>query len=62
VIQALLGLPIEQREVIVCRFYLSLTDAESAQTLGIPLGTVKSRKSRALGALASNVALQQVDP
>lgn len=36
------------REVIVCRYLLDLSEAETAQTLGWPLGTVKSRTARAL--------------
>ena len=48
---ALLRLPDHHREVIVYAFYLDLPDAEIATALDIPLGTVKSRKARALGAL-----------
>jgi RNA polymerase sigma-70 factor (ECF subfamily) len=38
----------EDREVIGLRFFLDLSEAETAETLGIPRGTVKSRLSRAL--------------
>ena len=30
------------------RFFLDLSEAETAETLGLPRGTVKSRTSRAL--------------
>ena len=41
------GLPTRQREVIVLRYQLGMTDAEIAEALGIPLGSVKSALSRA---------------
>ena len=36
-------LPVEQRAVLVLHHHLGLTQAEIAESLGIPLGTVKSR-------------------
>ncbi len=36
------------REVLACRFVAALSEAETAEVLGAPLGTVKSRTSRAL--------------
>jgi RNA polymerase sigma-70 factor (sigma-E family) len=45
---ALLELPVEQRAVIALRYLTDLTEAQTAATLGIPLGTVKSRVSRGL--------------
>ena len=44
-------LSVEQRAVVVLRFYLDLGPAEIATALGIPAGTVGSRLSRALDAL-----------
>ncbi|MEP6525880.1 MAG: sigma-70 family RNA polymerase sigma factor, partial [Nocardioidaceae bacterium] len=40
-----------QREVIVCRYLLDLSEQDTAQVLRIPEGTVKSRLSRGLRAL-----------
>lgn len=52
VLKALAGLPRRRREVLVLRFYLGLSEAEIAQTLGISTGTVKSTAARGLAALA----------
>lgn len=41
----------EDREIIGARYFLDLSEAETALTLGIPRGTVKSRTSRALARL-----------
>jgi RNA polymerase sigma-70 factor, ECF subfamily len=41
-------LPEEQRDVVALRYFLGLSEAEVAETLGIPAGTVKSRNARAL--------------
>jgi RNA polymerase sigma factor (sigma-70 family) len=41
----------EDREILGARFLLDMNEAETAETLGIPRGTVKSRTSRALGRL-----------
>jgi RNA polymerase sigma factor (sigma-70 family) len=46
----------EDREVIGARFLLELGEAETAEALGIPRGTVKSRTSRALGRLRNALA------
>jgi RNA polymerase sigma-70 factor (ECF subfamily) len=44
-------LPAKQREVVTCRYLLELSERETAQVLGVPPGTVKSRLSRALRTL-----------
>jgi RNA polymerase sigma-70 factor (ECF subfamily) len=44
-------LTIEQRSVIVLVYYLDLPLTEVAATLGVPLGTIKSRLNRSLSAL-----------
>jgi RNA polymerase sigma-70 factor (ECF subfamily) len=41
------------RMVIAYRFFLDLSERETAEALGVPPGTVKSRLSRALGRLRS---------
>jgi RNA polymerase sigma-70 factor (sigma-E family) len=48
-------LPRKQRAVIVLRYYEDLTEAETADVLGIAVGTVKSQASRALAAMRSRV-------
>jgi RNA polymerase sigma-70 factor (sigma-E family) len=51
VLGALRRLPRRQREALVLRFYLDLSEAEIAASMGISPGTVKSTTSRALSAL-----------
>ena len=55
---ALRGLPLGQRQVLVLRYYEGLAEAEIATTLGIGLGTVKSRASRGLAGLRGSVQLR----
>jgi RNA polymerase sigma factor (sigma-70 family) len=45
------GLREEERLVIACRYFLELSEEETAAALGIRRGTVKSRASRALARL-----------
>lgn len=45
----------EEREVVACRYFLELSEAETAAALGIRPGTVKSRLSRALGRLRTSL-------
>lgn len=49
--RALSGLSSRDRAIIVLRFYADLSEAQTAETLGLPVGTVKSATSRALVAL-----------
>lgn len=51
VLDALRLLPTRQREVLALRYYLDLSEAEIAETLGISRGAVKSHASRAASAL-----------
>jgi RNA polymerase sigma-70 factor (sigma-E family) len=52
VLEALARLPQRRREVLVLRYYLSLSEAQIAATLGISTGTVKSAAARGIAALA----------
>ena len=45
----------DDREVIGARYLLELSEAETADALGIPRGTVKSRLSRALERLRTEI-------
>jgi len=51
VLAAVRSLPDRQREALVLRFYLGVSESETAQAMGISRGTVKSSTSRALAAL-----------
>lgn len=42
------------RDVVVLRYFVQLTERQTADALGVPTGTVKSRLSRALAHLAAN--------
>jgi RNA polymerase sigma-70 factor, ECF subfamily len=53
--EALQRLSPNDRDVIVCRFYLELSEQETASVLGIRRGTVKSRLSRALERLRADI-------
>ena len=52
VLAAVAALPRRQREVLVLRYFLGLSDSEIAADLGVSRGTVVSTASRALAALA----------
>jgi RNA polymerase sigma factor (sigma-70 family) len=45
----------EHRAVLVVHHYLGLSDAEAAEVLGIPAGTVKSRLNRASAAMRAEI-------
>ncbi len=49
--QAVQTLKPKAREVIYLRYFLELSEKETAETLNIPKGTVKSRTNRALASL-----------
>lgn len=57
--RALLALPVEQRAVVVLRYYDDCSEAEIADVLGCSVGTVKSRASRALTALRAGGLLAE---
>ena len=46
----------EERLAVQCRYFLELSEAEMAEVLACPRGTVKSRLSRALGHLREHLA------
>jgi RNA polymerase sigma-70 factor (ECF subfamily) len=54
--QAVRRLNATEQEIIYLRFFLELSEAEAANTLEIPTGTVKSRTHRALTRLRELVA------
>ena len=51
VLDAMRTLPDRQREVLALRYYLDLSEADIASTLGISRGAVKSHASRGVAAL-----------
>jgi RNA polymerase sigma-70 factor (sigma-E family) len=51
VIAGLRELPARQREALVLRYYLDLSEAEIAEAMGISRGAVKSHASRGIAAL-----------
>ncbi|WP_418060392.1 SigE family RNA polymerase sigma factor [Pimelobacter simplex] len=52
--RALAALSKPNRDVVVLRYFVQLTEKQTAEALDIPPGTVKSRLSRALAHLAAN--------
>jgi RNA polymerase sigma-70 factor (sigma-E family) len=59
VLRAVARLPRRQREVLVLRYFLGLSDSQIAADLGVSRGTVVSTASRALAALARKAGEQQ---
>jgi RNA polymerase sigma factor (sigma-70 family) len=55
-LEAVNGLREEERLVIACRYFLDLSEEETAAVLGVRLGTVQSRTSRALEHLRESYA------
>ncbi len=47
-LEAVRALPEKDTLVVTCRYFLDLSESETAEVLGWPQGTVKSRLSRAL--------------
>jgi len=58
---AISGLPDSERQVLVCRFFLDLSETETAQVLRWPVGSVKSRTWRALNRLRGLIASGEQD-
>jgi len=61
VLAAVRALRPPDRDVVVCRWFLGLSEQETATALGIPRGTAKSRASRALSRLRAGLAQLEVD-
>jgi RNA polymerase sigma-70 factor (ECF subfamily) len=59
--QALAGLPMPTRQVVVLHYVCDLSVAQVADTLGIAEGTVKSRLSRARDTLSDSLLLRSDD-
>lgn len=57
---AVRALPEKDRLVLTCRYLLELSERETAQVLGWPAGTVKSRSARALGRLRALLPQEEV--
>jgi RNA polymerase sigma factor (sigma-70 family) len=55
VVRELRALPVRQREVLTLRYYLDLSEAEIAATLGISTGSVKTHAHRGLATLATRL-------
>ena len=55
VLAAVQALPTRQREVVVCRYYLELSEAETARLLDISPGSVKKHAHRAVRAVQQRV-------
>ncbi len=51
----------DDREILGARFFLDLNEAETAEALGLPRGTVKSRTARAIGRLRDAMAAEGSD-
>jgi RNA polymerase sigma-70 factor (sigma-E family) len=54
--QALMGLRPAQRAAVVLRYFEDLTEAQTAEVMGWPVGTVKSTVSRAMDRLRKELA------
>ncbi|HEX2496616.1 MAG TPA: sigma-70 family RNA polymerase sigma factor, partial [Gaiellaceae bacterium] len=59
-LEAVNGLRDEEREVVACRYFLELSEEETAETLGLRRGTVKSRLSRGLAHLRERLEVDDV--
>jgi RNA polymerase sigma factor (sigma-70 family) len=52
------ALPPRQRAVLVLRYYEDLTTTETAQLLGVSVGTVKSQSAKALATLRTQLEFE----
>jgi RNA polymerase sigma-70 factor (sigma-E family) len=58
--RAIMKLPARQRAMVVLRYYEDLSEVQTAEVLGVSVGTVKSAVSRALGKLREDPELAPV--
>ncbi|GAA2402854.1 SigE family RNA polymerase sigma factor [Streptomyces viridochromogenes] len=58
--RAIMRLPARQRAMVVLRYYEDLSEVQTAEVLGVSVGTVKSAVSRALGKLREDPELVPV--
>jgi RNA polymerase sigma-70 factor (ECF subfamily) len=56
--RALRTISVEHQAALVLTYYLDLSLAEAAATLGIPIGTMKSRLDRARSALRAALSAE----
>lgn len=59
ILAAVRRLPDRQREALVCRYYLEMSEEETARAMTISRGTVKSTTSRAIAALGRILGEEQ---
>ncbi|GAA3770921.1 SigE family RNA polymerase sigma factor [Plantactinospora mayteni] len=59
VMAALRTLPTRQREALVLRYYLDLSEAETADLMGVSRGAVKSHTFRGLAALKQSLGAER---
>ncbi|GAA2449289.1 hypothetical protein GCM10010273_33100 [Streptomyces lavendulocolor] len=57
--RAVMRLPDRQRAMLVLRYYEDLSEVQTAEVLGVSVGTVKSAVSRALGKLREDPELSR---
>lgn len=56
-LRAIARLPARQRAMVVLRYYEDMSEAQTAEALGVSVGTVKSAVSRALSKLREDPEL-----
>ena len=61
-LRALACLPARKRACVVLRFYLDLSEADTAAALGVSVGTVKSQTAKAVGRLERLLAEPGTSP
>ncbi|MCW2872789.1 SigE family RNA polymerase sigma factor [Actinacidiphila oryziradicis] len=57
-LRAISRLPARQRAMVVLRYYEDMSEVQTAEVLGVSVGTVKSAVSRALGKLREDPELR----